>query len=60
MIVLVSLIVLLRRLLVYTIFRMVHPCITVHSIFTLVYITVALVAREGMVHDSRSAADTEV
>ena len=32
MIVLVSLIVLLRRLLVSTIFRMVHPYITVHSV----------------------------
>ena len=36
MIVLVSLIVLLRRLLVSTIFRMVHPYITVRMIFTLV------------------------
>ena len=32
MIVLVSLIVLLRRLLVSIIFRMVHPYITVHSV----------------------------
>ena len=32
MIVLVSLIVLLRELLVSTIFRMVHPYITIHSV----------------------------
>ena len=38
MIVLVSLIVLLRELLVSTIFRMVHPYIAIHSIFTLVCI----------------------
>ena len=38
MIVLVSLIVLLRELLVSTIFRMVHPYIAIRMIFTLVYI----------------------
>ena len=38
MIVLVSLIVLLRRLLVSTIFRMVHPYITVHSFLHLFHV----------------------
>ena len=38
MIVLVSLIVLLRRLIVSTIFRMVHPYITVHSFLHLFHV----------------------
>ena len=45
MIVLVSLRVLLRRLLVSTIFRMVHPYITVHSFVSRIFVKLALVAR---------------
>ena len=37
-IVLVSLILLLREILVSTMFRMVHPYITIHSVVKLVYI----------------------
>ena len=67
MIVLVSLIVLIRRLLVFTIFRMVHPYITVHS-FLLTYfceasascarmrkptaLRIAITCRDGIVFSS--------
>ena len=48
MIVLVSLIVLLRRIIVSTIFRMVHPYITVHSVewFLHLYLVIAHTCRQ--------------
>ena len=56
MIVLVSLIVLLKELLVSTIFRMVHPYITIQMIFTLVsHIFIASRRKRSYAHAHISA-----